>query len=72
MKHPLPRTRAHLPKPYEQPTEDDAGIKQGRNEHHRPERDRDILVAVLLTVGPWIGVALIALVIALALAGVRP
>lgn len=32
--------------------EDDPAYRQGRNKHHSPQRDLDIVLTLLLTVGP--------------------
>lgn len=39
-------------KPYVQPAANDPGIGQGRP-NHNPQRDRDILITIALTVGGW-------------------
>lgn len=43
--------------------DEDPTWNQGRNEHHDPERDRSILLALFLDALPWIGFALIVLVV---------
>lgn len=49
----LPSAAKPLRKPYVLPAANDPGIGQGRNEHHNPRRDRDIVLTLALCVGGW-------------------
>jgi uncharacterized membrane protein YbhN (UPF0104 family) len=49
--------------------EPDPGVRQGRNSHHNPQRDRDIVWALVLAVVPWISGALILWVVLTAVQG---